>query len=381
MTPRPPSRRGSVYILVLVSMAIAGAVVLSSLQIASGRTTEAGLVTESFQASQYAHSAIEAGLEEIAADPTWRWTDGDGPWRTNVTTDRGTLSLSVTGGDGSALSQDAWQPAKLSGTGSVGMSRSIYEVQIGLQGEGVPVVGEVIFSNTGLAVWPFVGGAAAVVAEQVLGNAPVLVDGTEPFRPGAVPGLGTSSAPWFDGGAHAKVIPGTGYEGIRSVSFWFWADSVTSTQGMVVRNATGYAAGSWSVYLQSGMLYAHVESSGGSSVVGAAVSARQWHHVVMNLNRYKGVLFLDGVEVGRTAARPEFFWDASANTEDIYVGVSHSGSLPGSADVGSPFTGSICHLVLMGEQLTETEVTALYDGYPSPAQYKVLVDTWNRVSE
>jgi len=381
MSTHPTSRPGSVYVLVIVAMAVVGAVVLSSLRIATGRQSDGGLVADSVQAGRYARSAIDIALDTINNDPTWRWTSGDGAWRSGVVTDRGTLGLSATGGDGAPLRADAWQPARLTGTGAVGEARSILEVQVGLQGSGVASTSETIFSNTALAVWPLEGDAAEATAERVRGNAATFVAGTDAVRPGAVPGLGTSTAPWFATGAHAKADASSDYDAIRTISLWFWADGVTTTQGLACRDAATVAAGSWALYLNSGILFARVESLLGSSLAGAGVTARAWHQVVLVLEDNRGVLYLDGVEAARTSTLLWGYWDARLNTEFICLGASHSSSLPGTSGVTSPFTGSICHVLLLGEPLSALEVSALYAGSPAPARYRVLADTWNRVTE
>ncbi|VAX37726.1 hypothetical protein MNBD_PLANCTO03-1752 [hydrothermal vent metagenome] len=379
---RPPSsRRGSVYVLVIISMAIAGAVVLSSLELSSGRNTEAALVTNSVQARHYAHSAIEHGFAILTSEPTWRWTRGDGGWGTDIATDRGTFDLRATGVGGDALSQDAWLPATLTGIGRVGRSRSMFAVQVGLQGEGVPDIGDVVFSNTGLAIWPFEGVSSAAKHEQVRGNLANIVDGSTPFRAGAVPGLGASTAPWFSDGSYATMALGAGYENIRTVSFWLWADNTTTAQGVLNRDALGFSKGSWACFLASDRLSVYVESAGGTSSMSVLITPRQWHHVVFTFEESEIVLYLDGVEVDNSPSPSLNFWNAAANIEDLYVGVSHSFSLPGSASVSFPFTGSICHVVLMGEPLDDDDVEDLYDGYPVPAEYKVLVDTWSRISD
>lgn len=380
MTVHQPTRRGSVYVLVVITMAVVGAVVLSSLRIAHGRDADARLMTDSFQASQYARSAIEAGLDTINSDPTWRWTKGDGVWRSGVVTDRGTLGLAVTGGDSTPLGLDAWQPAKLTGTGRVNLSRSILEVQVGLQGQGVPEIGEVVFGNGGLAYWAFEGAASEAVIDRSQGNAANLVDDAEPFRAGAVPGLGAASAPWIAGGAHARIGLATGYASIRTISFWFWADGVTSTQGLVNRDGLGLLGGSWSIFLQGGSLYGEVEALLGAATASTPVTAGQWHHVVLTLEDSRGVLYLDGLSVGNTASRSLNYWDASLNSQIIYVGVAHGALALGALGGEDPFTGSICHLSLMSQPLTASEVKRLHDGYPLPAGYRVLADTWNRAT-
>ena len=381
MTCPPSSRRGSVYLLVIISMAIAGAVVLTSLELSSGRNTEAALVTNSVQARHYAHSAIERGFAILTSEPTWRWTRGDGNWGTGITTDRGTFDLRVTGIDSDALSQDAWLPATLTGVGRVGQSRSMLAVQVGLQGEGVPDIGDIVFSNTGLAIWPFEGVSSAAKHEQVRGNLADIVDGSTPFRAGAVPGLGASTAPWFSDGSYARMALGVGYENIRTVSFWLWADNTTNPQGILDRDALGFSKGSWACFLASGQLSVYVESAGSTSSMSVSISPRQWHHVVFTFEESEVVLYLDGVEVDSSPSPSLNFWNAAANTENLHVGVSHSFSFPGSASVSFPFTGSICHVVLMGDPLDHGDVEDLYDAYPAPAEYRVLVDTWSRVSE
>ena len=380
MSTRPPTRRGSVYVLVIITMAGVGAVVLSSLRIARGRDDDGRLVTDSFQAAQYARSAIEAGLDTINSDPTWRWTNGDGVWRSGVATDRGTLSLSVTGGDGAALGPDAWQPAKLTATGRVDLSRSILEVQVGLQGQGVPDIGEVVFGNGGLAYWALEGDATEAAVERAQGNAATLVDDAQPFRAGAVPGLGAASAPWIAGGAYARIDLAAGYSGIRTISFWFWADGVTATQGLVNRDALGILGGSWSIFLQGGSLCGEVEALGGSATASTPVTPGAWHHAVLTLEDTRGVLYVDGLAVDSTASRGLNYWDASLNAQEIYVGGSHSALAIGSGGIDNPFTGSICHLSLMSQPLTASEVKRLHDGYPPPAGYRVLADTWNRAT-
>lgn len=125
-----PARRGSAYLLVLVTVTIVTATALSALLVQRVRVRRAELATDSTAARRLAASAIELGLQTIVDTPDWRDSLGGGAWMTNTPLGEGLVSLDVLAPDGSPLAKGSAQPATLVATAAVGGATQLVELAV-----------------------------------------------------------------------------------------------------------------------------------------------------------------------------------------------------------------------------------------------------------
>lgn len=132
-------RRGTVYVLVLVSVMIVTVVGLSGMAVIASERRSAQLDAEAEQARLHAHSAVEAGLLIIASDADWRTNSGGGNWLNAKAVGAGLMSLDVADpGDGD-VADSPDDPVTLTGTGEQGAARQ--KVSVTLVARAQPVYG------------------------------------------------------------------------------------------------------------------------------------------------------------------------------------------------------------------------------------------------
>ncbi len=370
--------RGGVYVLVLVTVAVVAAMIVGSLDLVRARFAEGELQSDSAQAWQHAESAIELGVHLMASEPDWRWARGDGAWATGLAFGGGRITLEVTGADGSALGEDAWQPVRLIGIGMSGGARAIVRVDLGMQGEGYPNAGSVLYANDLVGYWPLTEPAGTALRDSITGIA-VRVNGPAgALRLGAVPGLGATATAWFSGGAELELDRHDSYNSVRTVSVWIRPADVTAFACVHARDSASKDNGSWCLWVSGGRLHGAFESTSGYMTTDVPIEAGSWYHVVMVADSDRLRLYVNGVEADMALALTTPYWNYT-DGKDIYVGRASGPADDGALSGSGPFRGSICEFALMRQPLTAAEVLALYQAYPAPAEYKILADSWNRV--
>jgi len=130
--PRPAraSRRGSAYLLVLISTALVVAIGLSGLLATRVRARISQAQIDAAEARSLARSAIEIGLQRIRDDPNWRTTGGNGTWIDEVDFGRGTMSLEASDPDDGDVTSGEGDPVVLTGDAAVGQARQRVSVRL-----------------------------------------------------------------------------------------------------------------------------------------------------------------------------------------------------------------------------------------------------------
>lgn len=374
--PRSARRRASVYVLVLVAVVACSAMIVGALDLVRAVHTEAASINDYFQASANADAGLGLALREINSTQDWRWSRGDGAWFSDVALPGGgTFSVEVTGGSGT-LSTNARDPVLIIATGIQGSARAITQVELGLiPGGGPAITGTSLGAYTPLAWWPLDGSDSAWCNESILGA----TGGNEQYGagktyPGAIPAHGITTAPWFWGSSSAKLNTSSAIDSVRTIAFWFLADSTASLQYILEREDRRNSAGEWAFYLSGGDLSAeYVGPTGTIAFAGAPVSAGQWHHVVLVADTTRLVLYLDGSVADSDAAPGSNYWVGSG-----LAPVRASGLVSSLSAYLGPFTGSISDVLLLQDAMTAADVASLYAAYPPPGEYRPLVDSLTR---
>ncbi|MEE8154478.1 MAG: carbohydrate binding domain-containing protein [Phycisphaerales bacterium] len=125
-----PHRRGSAYLLILMTSMIVTVIGLSALLVMRVQLRAAGDTNNSAQARLCARSGIEMGLLWIQQDPNWRTTQGNGLWADNVPMGSGTFSLEALDPVDNDITDAPDDPVILTATGIKDQSRHKLQVTL-----------------------------------------------------------------------------------------------------------------------------------------------------------------------------------------------------------------------------------------------------------
>ncbi len=125
-----PHRRGSVYLIVLMTSMIVTVIGLSALLVMRVQLRAAANTNDSAQARLFARSGIEMGLLWIQQDPNWRTKKGNGLWADNVPMGSGTFSLEAFDPVDNDITDSPDDPVILTATGIKGQSRHKLQVTL-----------------------------------------------------------------------------------------------------------------------------------------------------------------------------------------------------------------------------------------------------------
>jgi hypothetical protein len=159
-----PPRRGSVYLLVLITCFLVAAMALAALNIGRVHGRRASDANDFIEARSYARAGVEIGMLMIRNDPYWRTDLGNGAWVTNKLIGAGTFSLSAVDPIDGDITSANNHPIILASTGAKGNAAylesvrlevgppvgSCFEVSM-LAGQGLSVSGGTLNGNQTIA--------------------------------------------------------------------------------------------------------------------------------------------------------------------------------------------------------------------------------------
>jgi len=113
-------RRGTIYMLVIMSSAIVATIGLASLQLLrlQGRIAREG--NDLIEARLYARTAVELGMLKIQTDSNWRKNLGDGAWITDQAIGQGRYSINVVDPIDNKIEHGNNHPVLITGVGNKG---------------------------------------------------------------------------------------------------------------------------------------------------------------------------------------------------------------------------------------------------------------------
>jgi hypothetical protein len=242
-----------------------------------------------------------------------------------------------------------------------------------LSEDDVSVSSENVHLDQGTSVTP------AVFAENDLASQPGY------YRHGAAAG-----APGFgDGGTAAQFQGDDDFvqaphdaahlldEG--TLSFWFRADDLTGTQGLIAKDSNGYDDGGHiRVYLSGATLSCRLQSDSASTFVSTSgVSAHTWHHVAVGFGPGGLKLYLDGVLQDSDAYAGGLGTSSggAGNQEPWTFGVDQQYSGDRSTeDWNHPFAGRIDDVRLYDQNFEEGQAANVQAGNPPGTSTPPLVE-------
>jgi len=137
MIPSRNARRGSAYLMVLMSTALVVIIGLSGLLAMRVRARVAHAQADAAIARTYAASAVELALEYVYSDPDWRDTFGNGAWTTDMPFGKGLISIEAEDPDDGDVTSGPADPVVITGIAKVGKARQ--RISVTLEADQVPL--------------------------------------------------------------------------------------------------------------------------------------------------------------------------------------------------------------------------------------------------
>lgn len=134
------SRRGSVYVAVLVASTIVSVIGLSALNAARAQQRASQNEADFAEAKFYAQSAIDMAMYSITTDGNWRQDFPDGNWWANQPIGAGTYTVNVIDPIDGLINGPSSDPVVLTGTGKKGGAAYLIKVRVQQQSGTMKVV-------------------------------------------------------------------------------------------------------------------------------------------------------------------------------------------------------------------------------------------------
>lgn len=115
-------RRGTVYVMVLVTAMLTMVIGLSGLLVMRVERRSANLTNNAGQARNLAIAAVDRGLYEIAADNNWRTNHTHDVWTNPLPLGEGTVQFKFVDQTDGVLSDSDSDPVNVIGRGEIGQS-------------------------------------------------------------------------------------------------------------------------------------------------------------------------------------------------------------------------------------------------------------------
>ncbi|MCW5776960.1 MAG: LamG domain-containing protein [Phycisphaeraceae bacterium] len=371
-------RRGSIYLLVLVTVSTVTVLGLASLSVVSSRRLESESVGSVMDARAAAESAIDLALAIMNENPDWRWSLPNGNWRSDAPLGAAAYTINVVDPDDGDMANGVLHPVLLTGEGRSARARSVVRVRLEPEGPFEGAFAGIIEALSPLSYWRLADTSGSKAAD-VTGHR------TGDYRNGVTlarrTSLGATLVPAFDGtndfveidhGAKFEVTQGT-------ITFWFRADRTGQRAGVFSKDATGFVdGGHLDIYVRNDRLWADFSSKTDMYTLSTPkIQANTWYFGVFTFGAGTQ-LYLNGSLVASSPVSHAM----DKNKEKIAIGVSLASSAKGSVSPWTdPFPGSICEVAFFGTQFTETDVADLYAAYPPPLRMRIVSTSWERIAD
>lgn len=165
-----------------------------------------------------------------------------------------------------------------------------------------------------------------------------------------------------------------------TLSFWFRANDLSGTQGLIAKDATNYGTGGHlRVITANSKLQVRLQSTSASKYVessSSALSANTWHHVALGFGAGGLQLYLDGTLVDSDSYSGGLGTSSGGdgNEEPWTFGVDQWTSSSGSTSGwGYPFNGRIDDVRIYDQNLDATQVSNVHSGLEPGASAPALV--------
>ncbi len=378
-------RRGSVYLMTLITVAAVVSMVLLGVSLRSSDNTRSAMIEEMAQGSNGIFDVSEYAIKAVESDPMWRLTAQSGKVFEKFSV--GDLSYSgtvVDKGTGAKPTQSTTNYL-LTLTSKYSKTKSLASFEL--------LGTEMDYANHLANL-----GAVHYWALDEDANPPKAIDSIGAYHGAylkpSVAGAGYNDeaglVPEFkDNNDYVNVIWGPSLE-IDDGTFSMWVKCTGSSQwsnyaflGMdyQLNGVPAINIGIWgygvNVYLNDEGQYRM--SSALSTSIGT-ITPNTWHHIAVTWGAKGLRIYVDGVQKASNASNTDKLKTADAGNggeQPLHIGAGYNATSPMTPEDG--FEGSVSHVALFNVQLDSAQIADLAAIKPDKLTISIVEDSWERV--
>lgn len=384
---RRTSRRGSIYLITLVTVAAIVSMVLIGVSLRRMTNDDSALIELMSANGTAPIDGTELALATIMASEDWFTDAQKGVAFTDFTMGERVYSSSVIDADTLATPTDDTTLYRVSVGSATGASMS--RARFDLRYERYDYEG--FLGDYELQLyWPMnEKNNPAAMVEQVRGDDGVY---NNPSVAGKAKNEEGGPVPVFANASDHAQIPWSTYFDQQEASLSFWIRSTGTNYYMfygvmgLLYDDNSSLAPTLSIGILNHALIAFVCEDGNFSYSNYALSSANtftpnaWHHVVVSWGDDGVQIYVDGVRTAHNSGNRDGLGTtslASGGHQPVLVGRGYLAANGGYAESG--FEGSISHLAMTNRQLSSTQVAEIAPVKPDHIVAELIADSWIRL--
>lgn len=380
---RPRSnRRGSIYVLTLLTVAAVGSMVLIGVAVRSATSAESAMIEQQNENGDGVTAAAEYALARISSDTNWETNAQKGTVFSEFTLGGKTYSSSVVDRDTQAAPTLTTTTYEVQVTSTSGVARDSSSFQLDYQDA---VDYPMLLKNEGAKFyWPLNEPSGESVADEPMNG----TDGA--YQDKSAVGAGTNdeggTVPVFnDNSDHVRVPYDSGFDNGKG-AFSLWVKH-TNTNPLKLTGIIGYRYNgsgdtptfSMTIFNRAIIVMVCEDGNYRSGKFTYTNSSKiiddTWHHVAVNYGSDTGVqVYIDGVLEAENTGNTDGI--KSANKHSLLLGAGYSISSYSNSRVG--FEGSVAHVSIFHEPLNSSQIDLLSSTKPDAQALTLVEHSWKR---
>ncbi len=381
------SRRGSIYLITLITVTTIVSMVLIGVSLRSSGNVKSAMIEEMSRGSNGVLDASEYALEVITSDPLWR-----------LTAQSGKVFEKISVGD-----QVYWGKVVDQYTGAKPTyDTSTYRVTVTSRRNGIKSSASIEIFATEMDYTDYLSSAGAIHywALDETSNPPNALDKIGAYHGNylkpSVAGAGYNDdaglVPVFDDDDDYVSVPWGPSLEINSGTIAMWVNFTGSSKwsnssflGMDYR-LEGVPAINMSIWGHGVNVYINDDGeyrfNSALSTPIDVITPNVWHHIVMSWGNMGLFIYIDGVEMASNSSNTDGLKTAKAGEggeQPMHIGGGYNTSWISTPEDG--FEGSVSHVAIFDEQLSAAKIAELAAIKPDKLILSIVEDSWARVFE
>lgn len=376
------TRRGSIYVLTLLTVAAVGSMVLIGVAVRSATSAESAMIEQQNENGDGVTAAAEYALARISNDPNWATNAQKGTVFADFTLGDKTYSSSVVDQETQAAPTLTTTTYEVQVTSTSGVARDSSSFQLDYQ-DAVDYV-QLLKDEGAKFYWPMGEASGASNADDPIGGR----DGS--YQDKSIVGAGSNDegglVPVFnDSSDHVSVPYDSGFDNGKG-AFSLWVKH-TNTNPLKLTGIIGYrydGSGDTPTFsmcvFNRALIVMVCEDGNYRSGKFAYTNSNKiiddtWHHVAVNYGSDTGVqVYIDGVLEAENTGNTDGI--KSANKHSLLLGAGYSISSYSNSRVG--FVGSVAHVSIFHDPLKSSQIDLLSSTQPDAQALTLVEHSWKQ---
>ncbi len=380
--PAMNHRRGSIYVLTLVTVAAIVSIILIGTILRSATNSQSATIETIARKSPHLNNAAELAIKTVIDDPAWALTAQSGKVYTGLALGSTAYDALVADADTDAAPTDTTTTYRihlLSTTTTT--DHATFDIR-----STKPNYAKQVDDISAFFYWPLTESAGASRGAELLANheaiyADTTIAGTAYNDQGA-------PVPTFDNDPHQIAVPWNNHfrQGTGSITCWIKYTGPTSDYRFYPFLGMDYKSGGHptiNIALFNAALWAYVSDDDGFSLSKIAnspfnaITKNTWHHITVTWGSRGLKAYVDGTRVAHNASNTDGIDTAAwffGGNQPMLIG---SGYDMGSASTpGAGFDGSVAHVAFYDHDLTDAQIAELAQIKPDERTSTLVQGSW-----